>query len=100
MYLVNNLIQAKVNVRVYDPAAMEETRKQLGDSVYYAKDPYDAINGTDALALMTEWAEFHLPDLGKMSELMNEKTIFDGRNIYDPEELREKGFGYYGIGRR
>jgi len=100
MYLVNNLIQAKVNVRVYDPAAMEETRKQLGDSVYYAKDPYDAINGTDALALMTEWAEFHLPDLGKMSELMNEKTIFDGRNIYDPVEMREKGFGYYGIGRR
>jgi UDPglucose 6-dehydrogenase len=49
---------------------------------------------------MTEWAEFHLPDLGKMAELMKEKTIFDGRNIYDPKEMSEKGFGYYGIGRR
>jgi UDPglucose 6-dehydrogenase len=100
LYLVNKLIRAKADVRVYAPAAMEETRKQFGDNVYYAVDPYDAINGSDALALMTEWAEFHLPDLGKMAELMKEKTIFDGRNIYDPKEMREKGFGYYGIGRR
>jgi UDPglucose 6-dehydrogenase len=49
---------------------------------------------------MTEWAEFHLPDLGMMGELMKEKTIFDGRNIYDPEEMRQRGFVYYGIGRR
>lgn len=98
--LVNKLIRAKADVRVYDPASMEETRKQLGDSVYYANDPYDAIKGADALALMTEWAEFHLPDLAKMAQLMKEKTIFDGRNIYDPKEMREKGFEYYGIGRR
>lgn len=100
VYLVRKLVAAGVNVRVYDPAAMEETRKQLGNSVYYAEDPYDAIKGVDALALMTEWAEFHLPDLERMGELMKEKTIFDGRNIYDPEEMRAKGFGYYGIGRR
>lgn len=100
LYLVKKLIKEKADVRVYDPAAMEETRKQLGGDVYYAKDPYDAIKGADALALMTEWAEFHLPDLTKMAELMKEKTIFDGRNIYDPEELRENGFGYYGIGRK
>lgn len=100
VYLVRKLVAAGVNVRVYDPAAMDETRKQLGNSVYYAEDPYDAIKGVDALALMTEWAEFHLPDLERMGKLMKEKTIFDGRNIYDPEEMRAKGFGYYGIGRR
>ena len=67
---------------------------------YYAEDPYDALKGADALALMTEWPEFHLPDFERMSELMNGKVIFDGRNIYDPEELREKGFAYFGIGRK
>ncbi len=100
VYLVKKLAGAGVKVRVYDPAAMEETRKQLGDSVYYAENPYDAIEEVDALALMTEWAEFHLPDLGRMAELMRNKTIFDGRNIYDPEEMRRNGFVYYGIGRR
>jgi len=100
VYLVKKLTMAGVNVRVYDPAAMDEARKQLDESVYYAKDPYDAIKEADALALMTEWAEFHLPDLGMMGELMKEKTIFDGRNIYDPEEMRQRGFVYYGIGRR
>ena len=100
VYLVKKLTGAGVKVRVYDPAAMEETRKQLGDSVYYAENPYDAIEEVDALALMTEWAEFHLPDLGRMAELMRNKTIFDGRNIYDPEEMRRNGFVYYGIGRR
>lgn len=100
VYLVKKLVDAGVNVRVYDPAAMDETRKQLGNSVYYAEDHYDAIKGVDALALLTEWAEFHLPDLEKMSKLMHEKTIFDGRNIYDPEEMKKKGFCYYGIGRK
>lgn len=100
VYLVKKLTGAGVKVRVYDPAAMEETRKQLGDSVYYAENPYDAIEEVDALALMTEWAEFHLPDLGRMAELMRNKTIFDGRNIYYPEEMRRNGFVYYGIGRR
>ena len=58
------------------------------------------MKGADALALMTEWPEFHIPDFAKMSELMKGKVIFDGRNIYDPEELRVKGFEYFGIGRK
>ena len=100
IYLVEKLLEAGVKVRAYDPAAMEETKKQLGNGIYYAEDPYDAVKGADALALMTEWPEFHLPDFGKMSELMKGIVIFDGRNIYDPVELRGKGFAYFGIGRR
>jgi UDPglucose 6-dehydrogenase len=100
VYLVEKLLEAGVKVRAYDPAAMEETKKQINNRMYYAEDPYDAVKGADALALMTEWPEFHLPDFGKMSELMNRKVIFDGRNIYDPEDLRGKGFVYFGIGRK
>jgi len=100
VYLVEKLLEAGVKVRAYDPAAMEETKKQINNSIYYAEDPYDAVKGADALALMTEWPEFHLPDFGKMSELMKGKAIFDGRNIYDPEDLRGKGFEYFGIGRK
>jgi UDPglucose 6-dehydrogenase len=100
VYLVEKLLEAGEKVRAYDPAAMEETKKQINNRIYYAEDPYDAVKGADALALMTEWPEFHLPDFGKMSELMNGKVIFDGRNIYDPEDLRGKGFVYFGIGRK
>jgi UDPglucose 6-dehydrogenase len=100
IYLVKKLLKAGVKVRAYDPAAMDEARKQIPSPLYYAEDPYDALKGADALALMTEWPEFHLPDFDRMSGLMNSKVIFDGRNIYDPEELRAKGFVYFGIGRK
>ena len=75
-------------------------KNRLMIRIFYAEDPYDALKGADALALMTEWPEFHLSDFSRMSELMKGKVIFDGRNIYDPEELREKGFVYFGIGRK
>jgi UDPglucose 6-dehydrogenase len=100
IYLIDRLLNAGAKVRAYDPEAMEETKKLRGDQIYYAADPYDAIKGADALALMTEWAEFHLPDFGKMSELMSSKVIFDGRNIYDPAEIKRQGFEYFGIGRK
>ena len=100
IFLVKKLLEAGVKVRAYDPAAMDETKKQIPETINYAEDPYDALKGADALALMTEWPEFHLPDFDRMSELMNGKVIFDGRNIYDPVELREKGFAYFGIGRK
>jgi UDPglucose 6-dehydrogenase len=100
IYLIKKLVQAGINVRTYDPAAMDETKKQIDSSIFYAGDPYDALKGADALALMTEWPEFHIPDFAKMLELMKGKVIFDGRNIYDPEMLRVKGFEYFGIGRK
>ncbi len=100
LYLIDKLLNAGASVRAYDPEAMEETKKQINNKIYYATDPYDAIQGVDALALMTEWAEFHLPDFSKMSQVMKGKVIFDGRNIYDPGEIKRQGFAYFGIGRR
>lgn len=100
IYLIGKLLKEGASVRAYDPAAMNETRKELGASIYYASDPYEAVRGCDALVLMTEWSEFHLPDFRKMATLMNDKAIFDGRNIYDPAEIKKLGFSYYGIGRR
>jgi UDPglucose 6-dehydrogenase len=100
LVLIEKLLDAGAKVKAYDPAAMHETKKVLGDRIEYASDPYEAIEGVDAVALMTEWAEFHLPDFHGMGELMKKKVIFDGRNIYNPEELRKMGFEYFGIGRR
>lgn len=100
LILIELLLKAGARVIAYDPAAMEEARKVLGDKITYASDQYDAVKDSDALVLMTEWPEFRIPDLPKMAELMKEKVIFDGRNIYDPAEVRNAGFVYYGIGRR
>ncbi len=100
VYLVEKLLAAGARIRAYDPAAMGETKKYLGNKIYYAEDQYDALEGADALAMMTEWPEFHLPDFDRVTGLMKGKVIFDGRNIYIPDEIRDKGFVYFGIGRR
>lgn len=100
LHLIDRLLKAGAGVRAYDPAAMEETRKRIGDSIYYASDPYDALKDADSLILMTEWSEFHLPDFKRVANLLTHKVIFDGRNIYNPEELRSIGFEYFGIGRK
>jgi UDPglucose 6-dehydrogenase len=98
--LIQMLLEKGVRIIAYDPAAMNETRKMLGERITYASDQYEAVRNIDALAIMTEWAEFRIPDLPKMAETMKQKVIFDGRNIYDPAEIRDAGFSYYGIGRR
>jgi UDPglucose 6-dehydrogenase len=98
--LIEKLLEAGATIKAYDPAAINETKKVLGDKIGYASDQYEALINVDAVALMTEWSEFHLPDFNKMSELMKGKVIFDGRNIYDPAQLRKLGFTYFGIGRR
>lgn len=98
--LIEKLLKEGARIKAYDPAAMNETRKLLGSRIEYAWDPYEALKGADAMALLTEWSEFHLPDFTRMAELMKGKVVFDGRNIYDPEELRMNGFEYFGIGRR
>jgi UDPglucose 6-dehydrogenase len=100
VFLIKKLLAAGADVRAYDPAAMNETRVMLGDKIEYAEDPYEALKGADAMVLMTEWSEFHLPDFTRMSGLMKGKVIFDGRNIYDPAELKSQGWVYFGIGRR
>jgi UDPglucose 6-dehydrogenase len=98
--LIRNLLKAGAKVRAYDPAAMEETKKVLGNKIVFTSDPYEALEGAEAMVLMTEWSEFHLPDFRKMASLMKGKAIFDGRNIYDPVSIKKMGFKYYGIGRR
>ena len=100
VYLIGKLIEAGTGIKAYDPAAMGEAEKVLGNRISYAGDPYEAVKGVDALVLMTEWAEFHLPDFARLASSMKSKVIFDGRNIYDPAELKKLGFNYFGIGRR
>ena len=99
IYLIEKLLENGAVVKAYDPAAMAETKKRLGNRIIYASDQYEALKGADAMALMTEWSEFRLPNFNTMANLMNAKVIFDGRNIYDPAELKKRGFVYFGIGR-
>ncbi len=98
--LIRMLLHEGAIISVYDPVAMTETRKLFGDKINYATDPYEALRDTDAMALMTEWPEFRVPDLEKITSLVKGRVIFDGRNIYDPAEIKKAGFAYYGIGRR
>jgi UDPglucose 6-dehydrogenase len=100
LVLIEKLLEAGAKIKAYDPAAMSETKKLVGNKIEFAKDPYQAVMGADAMVLMTEWSEFHLPDFKRMAELMRGRVIFDGRNIYDPVEIRKEGFEYFGIGRR
>jgi UDPglucose 6-dehydrogenase len=100
LYLIKKLLDAGARIKAYDPAAMAETRKAMGNKIGYADEPYEALQGADAMVLMTEWSEFHLPDFEKMAGIMKGKIIFDGRNIYDPEHVKKLGFKYFGIGRR
>ena len=100
LVVIERLLEAGARVRAYDPAAIDETKKILGDRIEYNNDPYLTLKDAHAVALMTEWAEFHLPDFNRMAELMKGKVIFDGRNIYDPAQIRKFGFTYFGIGRR
>ena len=96
---INLLLEAGCTVRVYDPVAMNECRRRIGDKVLYAKDMYDAVLDADALLMLTEWKQFRLPSWGVVSKSMKKPLIIDGRNIYDAEELKQNGFEYYCIGR-
>ncbi len=100
LVIIRQLLDAGCEVRVFDPVAMNECRRRLGDTVTYAKDMYDAALGADALLLLTEWKQFRLPSWEVVRRTMNQPVVFDGRNIYDPEELRAGGFHYSSIGRQ
>ena len=93
------LLDAGCRVRVYDPVAMEECKRRLGDTVEYAKDMYDAVLDADAMLMLTEWKQFRLPSWGVMKRSMKNAVVIDGRNIYDPDELQEFGFEYHCIGK-
>jgi len=98
LVLIEKFKEAGAHVKAYDPVAMEECHRRIGDAIVYANDPYDALNGADCLLLVTEWSEFRLPDFGKIKTTLKSPAIFDGRNIYDPAEMKDKGFDYFCIG--
>lgn len=99
LVIIDKLVEAGAIVVGYDPVAMEECKRIIGDKIEYANDPYEAVKDTDALLLITEWSEFRVPKWKEMEALMKNKLIFDGRNIYEPEDMKKWGWTYYGIGR-
>lgn len=100
LVIIDKLLSAGARIVAYDPVAMEESQRILGDKIAYAKDEYEATIDADGLILVTEWPEFRVPNFRVLEKLMKNKLIFDGRNIYDPEELAELSFEYYAIGRK
>lgn len=99
LILIEALLAAGAQVRVYDPQAMNEARKLLQDQVHWGEDVYDSVKDTDGIALITEWNAFRLPNWDLIKSLMRTAVVFDGRNIYDDVQLTKAGFTYYGIGR-
>jgi len=100
--LIRGLVREGARVRAYDPEATKEARTQLNDvddHVTYCRKSYEACDGADALVLVTEWNEFREPDFDRIRKLLRHPVVFDGRNIYNPETLKELGFAYFGIGR-
>lgn len=97
--VIARLLEKGMQVRVFDPIGMDNARAELGDSVFYAKDNYEVLEGADGLAVVTEWNLFKSPDFDRMKELMNKPVVFDGRNILNVKDIKSKGFTYFGIGR-
>jgi len=98
LVIIEKILQAGARVKAYDPVAMKETQHILGEQITYCKDPNDALIDADALLIATEWPEFRSPNFSVMGKLLKSKVVFDGRNIYDLEEMNELGFTYYCIG--
>ena len=97
--LVNNLIAEGCKVKAYDPEASKEAYKIFGDKIEYVNKQYSAIEGADALVIVTEWNEFRRPDFDKIKSMLRQPVIMDGRNLFDPKRMAQMGFEYEGIGR-
>ena len=89
LVLIDKLLKAGCQIRAYDPAAMNECKRRIGDVIYYARDMYDAVLDADVLMLITEWKEFRLPSWAVIKKTMNQQIVLDGRNIYDKKEMEE-----------
>jgi UDPglucose 6-dehydrogenase len=98
--IIEQLSNAGAQIRAYDPIAMKIAKKMLSQPIEYCNNMYEALHDASGMLLVTEWSEFRIPDFALMAQIMKERIIFDGRNIYNPSELEEFGFTYYGIGRR
>lgn len=100
LVVIDKLLKAGATVRVFDPIAMDECKRRIGDTVTYCKDMYDACDGADVLALMTEWRQFRMPSWNVILKVMTGNIVVDGRNIYDRHELEDLGFVYTRIGEK
>ena len=99
LVLAEKFTSMGAEIYAYDPVAMDEAKRRLGDMITLCKSPYEATENADALLLVTEWTEFRVLDYKQLAK-MKQKLIFDGRNIYDPVEVKKFGFQYFGIGRK
>jgi UDPglucose 6-dehydrogenase len=99
LVLIDELLNAGAAVRTHDPEAMDNVKAIYGNRITFCDRPYGALEGADALALVTEWQEFRTPDFELMKRLLSTPLIFDGRNVYDERTMDQNGFTYYGIGR-
>ena len=100
LVVIDKLLKDGATIRVFDPIAIDECKRRIGDTVTYCKNLYDAADGADVFALMTEWRQFRMPSWNVVKKVMNGNVIVDGRNIYDRQELEEQGFVYTRIGER
>ncbi|HBO27615.1 UDP-glucose/GDP-mannose dehydrogenase family protein [Culturomica sp.] len=99
LVLIDKLLEAGATVCAFDPVAMDEARRRIGDRIGYARNMYEALQGADAMIVVTEWQEFKVPKFTYIEKALREKIIFDGRNIYSPDQMKEFGYVYYGIGK-
>ena len=99
LVVIDKLLTAGAEIKVYDPVAMAECKRKIGEKVTYCKDMYDAVFDADALAVLTEWKEFRVPSWSVMRKVMKHPVLIDGRNIYDKQEAIAEGFDYSGIGK-
>ena len=99
LVMIDKLLDADCKIRAYDPVAMDECRRRVGNKVTYCRDMYDAVLDADAMLLLTEWKEFRLPTWGVIKKAMRKPLVIDGRNIFDPDELAENEFEYHCIGK-
>ena len=100
LYIIDDLLEAGASITVFDPAAMDNVKKLVGDKVMYAEDQYAALQNADALLIVTEWSLFRTPDFDLMDKLLKDKVIFDGRNLYDLDKMIDAGYYYNSIGRK
>jgi UDPglucose 6-dehydrogenase len=100
LYVIDKLVAAGATITAFDPEGMDNVKRLIGDKISYADNQYDALKNADALIIATEWAVFRSPDFGKLAEELNEKVVFDGRNLYDLDQMKGLGFYYNSIGRK
>lgn len=98
LVIIEKLLKEGASVVAYDPVAMHEAQRMIGDTISYSLDMYDSLNNADALLIVTEWPEFRVPDFEEIGKRLNEKTLFDGRNIFDFQDMKKLGYNYYCVG--